>query len=280
MSDPTNNTRHYARALTIATSDSGGGAGIQADLKAFSAMGCFGMSALAALTAQNTTDVTGIHALPPDFVSLQIDTVIEDLGVDAVKIGMLFKSEIIEVVADRLNYHQVEHIVLDPVMVAKSGAKLIEDDAITSLRTSLFPLSTTITPNLPEAETLLNTEINNRSQMERAARELLKLGPDSVLLKGGHFSEENSVDVLVLSDPGEKKSDIYWYSSERIRTKNTHGTGCTLSSAIAAGLAKGYPLPHAVREAKEYITGAIRAGSRYRIGEGHGPLHHFYEWWE
>lgn len=272
-------TKSYARALTIATSDSGGGAGIQADLKAFSAMGCYGMSALAALTAQNTTAVTGIHALPTEFVAKQIDTVIEDLGVDAVKIGMLFNSEIIDTVADRLQDHGIENIVVDPVMVAKSGAKLIEDNAIYTLKKHLFPLSKNITPNLPEAETLLNTKIEDRSHMESAARKLLEYGPESVLLKGGHFSEENSVDCLVLSEP-EEGNDIYWYVSERIHTKNTHGTGCTLSSAIAAGLAKGLPLSQSVREAKDYITGAIKAGSEYKIGEGHGPLHHFYQWWE
>ncbi len=275
-----NRSKSYARALTIATSDSGGGAGIQADLKAFSAMGCYGMSVLAALTAQNTTNVTGIHALPPDFVALQFDTVIEDLGVDAVKIGMLFNSEIIKIVANRLQAHTIRNIVLDPVMVAKSGAKLIEDDAIKSLKEHLFPLSTTITPNLPEAETLLDTEIKDRSEMETAARKLLELGPQSVLLKGGHFSEENSIDCLVLEEPDEEGNGLYWYAADRIHTKNTHGTGCTLSSAIAAGLAKGYPLPQAVREAKDYITKAIKAGSEYSIGEGHGPLHHFHEWWQ
>lgn len=273
-------TKTYARALTIATSDSGGGAGIQADLKAFSAMGCYGMSVLAALTAQNTTDVTGIHALPPDFVALQIDTVVDDLGVDAVKIGMLFNTEIIEVVADRLAEHSINNIVLDPVMVAKSGAKLIKDEAIKTLKTNLFPISKNITPNLPEAEALLDIEIEDRSQMESAARKLLELGPGSVLLKGGHFSDEKSIDCLVLSESDENGNDIYWFEAERIHTPNTHGTGCTLSSAIAAGLAKGNPLPRAVREAKDYISGAIEAGSEYTIGEGHGPLHHFYQWWK
>ncbi len=243
-------------------------------------MGCYGMSVLAALTAQNTTSVTGIHALPTDFVAKQIDTVIEDLGVDAVKIGMLFNSEIMETVANRLEAHGVGNVVLDPVMVAKSGAKLIEDDAIDALKEYLFPLSTNITPNLPEAETLLDIKINDRSQMESAARKLLELGPRSVLLKGGHFSDANSIDCLVLSEPDQEGNDIYWYQSERVHTKNTHGTGCTLSSAIAAGLAKGFPLPQAVRKAKDYITGAIKAGSVYEIGEGHGPLHHFYQWWE
>lgn len=274
------NSQSYHRALTIATSDSGGGAGIQADLKTFSAMGCYGMSALAALTAQNTLEVRGIHALPPDYVALQIDTVIEDLGVDAVKIGMLFNSNIIEAVAGRLEAYGIDRVVLDPVMVAQSGAKLIEDDAIESLRQFLFPLSTTITPNLPEAETLLGVPIEDRSQMEEAARSLLQYGSESVLLKGGHFEEEQSLDCLVLQEPDEAGREVYWYEAGRIPTRNTHGTGCTLSSAIAAGLAKGESLPGAVGHAKDYITGAIRAGSRYRIGGGGGPLHHFYEFWD
>lgn len=270
----------YAKALTIATSDSGGGAGIQADLKTFSAMGCYGMSVLVALTAQNTAEVRGIHPLPPSFTALQIDTVVEDLGVDAVKIGMLFNTEIMKVVAGRIKAHDLNKIVLDPVMVAKSGAKLIEDEAVQALKDFLFPVSTVITPNLPEAETLLDRKIDARSEMEEAARDLLELGPDSVLLKGGHFSEKQSVDCLVLSKPDERGKDLYWYQAERIETDNTHGTGCTLSSAIAAGLAKGKPLPEAISNAKTYITGAILAGSKYRIGEGHGPLHHFYRYWK
>ncbi|SHG28425.1 hydroxymethylpyrimidine/phosphomethylpyrimidine kinase [Fodinibius roseus] len=274
------NSQSYHRVLTIATSDSGGGAGIQADLKTFSAMGCYGMSALAALTAQNTLEVRGIHSLPPDYVALQIDTVIEDLGVDAVKIGMLFNRGIIKAVAGRLEAHGIGRVVLDPVMVAQSGAKLIEDDAIEALKQFLFPLSTTITPNLPEAETLLGMPVEDRSQMEEAARSLLKYGSDTVLLKGGHFEEEQSLDCLALQEPDEAGQEVYWYEAGRIPTRNTHGTGCTLSSAIAAGLAKGEPLPEAVGHAKEYITGAIRAGSRYRIGGGGGPLHHFYEFWE
>jgi len=278
MSSPAGN-QLYHRVLTIATSDSGGGAGIQADLKAFSAMGCFGMSALAALTAQNTLEVRGIHALPPACVALQIDSVVEDLGVDAVKIGMLFNRGIIEAVADRLKAHDISQVVLDPVMVAQTGAKLIEDDAVEALKQFLFPLSPTITPNLPEAETLLGANIRDRSQMEEAARSLLQFGPESVLLKGGHFKGEQSLDCLVLQEPDEKGKDIYWYKASRIATSNTHGTGCTLSSAIASGLAKGEMLPEAVKNAKDYITGAIAAGSRYRIGGGDGPLHHFYEFW-
>lgn len=270
----------YHRALTIATSDSGGGAGTQADLKTFAALGCYGMSVLAALTAQNTVEVRGIHALPPEFVALQIDTVAEDLGIDAVKIGMLFTADIMKVVAGRLKAHHIGNIVLDPVMVAKSGAKLMEDDAIEALKKHLFPLCITVTPNRPEAETLLGRKIRDKSEVEDAAREILELGPRSVLLKGGHFSDEKSADCLVLSEPDEHNRDVYWFESERINTKNTHGTGCTLSSAIAAELAKGASLPTAVFRAKEYISGAIKAAANYRIGKGHGPLHHFYEVWE
>jgi len=274
------NRKQYARALTIATSDSGGGAGIQADLKTFSALGCYGMSVLAALTAQNTHEVARIEAMSPDFVALQMDTVLDDLGTDAIKIGMLFNSEIMRAVADRLQAHKAQNVVLDPVMVAKSGAKLMEDEAVDTIKEVLFPLSTVITPNLPEAEVLLESKISDRSEMEESARKLLELGSDSVLLKGGHFSDQLSMDCLVLGSPDNNGDDLFWYKSERIHTKNTHGTGCTLSSAISAGLAKGLVLSKAVREAKNYISRAIKAGSTYAIGKGHGPLHHFHEFWK
>lgn len=271
--------RKYARTLTIATSDSGGGAGIQADLKTFAAMGCYGMSVLVALTAQNTSEVRGIEALPPEFAALQINTVVEDLGVDAVKIGMLFNSGIMSAVADRLRAHDIHTIVLDPVMVAQSGAKLIEDDAIQTLKTELFPLSMVITPNLPEAEVLLDRKIDDHAAMESAGLELLKQGPAAVLLKGGHFDTGTSTDCLVLEQAHDGKT-VYWYETERIETDNTHGTGCALSSAIAAGLARGHTLPDAVDMAKTFITGAIRAGARYRLGKGNGPPHHFFHFWD
>lgn len=273
-------SKSYARALTIASSDSGGGAGIQADLKTFSALGCYGMSVIVALTAQNTHEVRDIHAAPPEFVASQIDAVVEDIGIDAVKIGMLFNSEIIEAVAERLSAHNIRKIVLDPVMVAKSGAKLIEDRAIETLVKELFEQCLMITPNLPEAETLLGRDISDRSEMESAARQLLELGPRSVLLKGGHFSESKSVDCLVLAEPDDTGQDIYWFVADRVDTKNTHGTGCTLSSAIGAGLAKGRNLSNAVGEAKQYISDTLQAGSRYKIGKGHGPPHHFYQFWD
>lgn len=271
--------KRYARTLTIASSDSGGGAGIQADLKTFSALGCYGMSVIVALTAQNTSEVRGIHAVPAEFAAEQVDAVVEDIGVDAVKIGMLFNSAIMKAIADRLKKHKIHPVVLDPVMVAKSGDRLMEQGAIRTLREQLFPLSTLITPNIPEAEALLEHEIETRNDMETAARNLLEFGSNAVLLKGGHFSERESVDCLVSKEPIDGKS-VHWYESDRVDTKNTHGTGCTLSSAIASGLAKGQSLPRAVGLAKEYITGAISAGSRYTIGRGHGPLHHFYQFWQ
>lgn len=269
--------RNYHRVLTIATSDSGGGAGVQADLKTISAMGCYGMSAFAALTAQNTKEVRTIHNVPPGFLADQIDVVVEDIGVDAVKIGMLFNAELIETAAERIRTHNLDNVVLDPVMVSQSGAQLIKDDAIEVLSNELFPLSSIITPNRPEAEKLLGRPIEDSKAMERAARDLLDLGPRAVLLKGGHFSEAESADCLVMALP--EGVDIHWYRSPRIDTENTHGTGCTLSSAIASGLAKGYSLPQSVEQAKEYITGAIRAGKNYHIGQGGGPLHHFYQTW-
>lgn len=274
------NDQSYDRVLTIATSDSGGGAGVQADLKTISALGCYGMSAFAALTAQNTREVRSIHEVPPEFLKDQIDVVVEDIGVDAVKIGMLFNGKLMEAVAESINQHNLQNIVLDPVMVSQSGAKLIKDEAVETLRKQLFPLSDVITPNLPEAERLLGYSVESQQQVEEAARDLLEMGPKAVLLKGGHFHEDQSTDCLVLDKPDEKSGkEVFWFEAERIQTDNTHGTGCTLSSAIASGLAKGDTLPEAVDKAKVYITGAIEAGSRYSIGSGGGPLHHFHNFW-
>lgn len=269
--------KHYHRVLTIAGSDSGGGAGIQADLKTFAALGCYGMSAIAALTAQNTVAVTGIHAVPPEFIAQQIDAVMEDIGVDAVKIGMLHSSAAIQVVAERLSYYRVSNIVLDPVMVAKSGDKLLQDEAVAALKTGLMPMVTVVTPNLPEAEALLGSKpIKNLEQMQAASRELAAWGPEAVLLKGGHLKDENSPDVLYI-----KASDrLSIFETKRIETNNTHGTGCVLSSAIAAYLARGYELQEAIGQAKTYLTQALQAGAPYQLGHGHGPLHHFYNFWE
>lgn len=267
-----NLTKNYHRVLTIAGSDSGGGAGIQADLKTFAANGCYGMSVITALTAQNTLGVTGIHAVPVDFVTAQMDAVLGDIGADAVKIGMLFSPQLIRAVAQGLVRHQVRTIVLDPVMVAQSGDKLLQDEAIDALKSELVPLATLITPNLPEAEVLLGRDIATPEAAQNAARDLAALGPANILVKGGHLESGDSDDCLYLGDTGR----MVRLHGERIATRNNHGTGCTLSSAIAAHLAKGEDMETAVRHAKAYISGAIRAGALYRLGQGHGPVHHFF----
>lgn len=272
--------RNYFRVLTIAGSDSGGGAGIQADLKTFAALGCYGLSVPVALTAQNTRTVAGIVDVDPDFVSLQIDTVMEDIGVDAVKIGMLGNVKVIETVAARLRAYEAPNVVLDPVMVAKSGDKLLEDDAVETLARRLFPLADVITPNLYEAEALLGHAIAAPAQMEAAGRRLLDLGPGAVVVKGGHSqSTSESSDCLVMrAQSGEAVTE--WFRSRRIETRNTHGTGCTFSSAIAAYLARGSTVRDAVSKAKAYISRAVETGAKYRLGHGHGPVHHFHPWWD
>lgn len=262
----------YHRVLTIAGSDSGGGAGIQADLKTFAANGCYGMSVITALTAQNTTGVTGIHAVPVAFVAAQIEAVLSDIGADAVKIGMLFSPQLIRTVADSLKKFTPPAVVLDPVMVAQSGDKLLQDEAIDALKHELIPLAHLITPNLPEASVLLGRAITTTPAIEQAAIDLATLGCGNVLIKGGHLETGDSDDCLYLG--GERRAVIL--PGERIATRNNHGTGCTLSSAIAASLAKGATMEQAVRQAKTYITNAIRAGAEYTIGHGHGPVHHFY----
>ena len=268
-------TRTYQTVLTIAGSDSGGGAGIQADLKTVSALGCYGMSVITALTAQNTVGVTGIHAVPADFVAAQIDAVFEDMGADAVKIGMLFSAEIIRTVAERLNHHGARRIVVDPVMVSQSGHRLVADDAVAALITHLLPLAKILTPNLPEAAVLLDRELDADESLAGAVRDLSALGPRSVLLKGGHGTGPTSNDVFYQAD-GDQLREL---TAERVDTPNTHGTGCTLSAALAAGLARGLRLETAVAEAKAYMDRAIRAGADYRLGRGHGPVHHFHAVW-
>jgi hydroxymethylpyrimidine/phosphomethylpyrimidine kinase len=265
----------YYRALTIAGSDSGGGAGIQADLKTFSALGCFGMSVITALTAQNTREVTGIFPVPPDFIGRQIDAVLSDIGTDAVKIGMLHSPEVILTVARHLKKWHVCNLVLDPVMVAKSGDKLLQDDAVAALKQSLIPLADIITPNLPEASVLLGRTVSNRADMERAARDLADLGCPHVLVKGGHLSDDSSLDLLFSAATGQLQE----LPGNRVPTPNSHGTGCTLSSAVCAGLAKGMDMSNAVKHAKTYITGALAAGAAFSIGQGHGPVHHFHALW-
>jgi hydroxymethylpyrimidine/phosphomethylpyrimidine kinase len=263
-----------AIALTIAGSDSGGGAGIQADLKAFSALGVYGASVITALTAQNTRGVTGIHDVPPDFVTAQIDAVFSDIAVDAVKIGMLSRPETIRAVADGLRRWKPSHVVLDPVMVATSGDMLLVPEARDSLVSELFPLATLITPNMSEAAVLTGMPVAaSEDEMLQQADALQALGARNVLLKGGHGQGAEAVDVL-LHQGGRAR-----FTARRHATLNTHGTGCTLSSAIAAGLALGLGLEGAVRAAKDYLTGAIVAADDLRIGGGHGPVHHFHALW-
>ncbi|MDW8465499.1 MAG: bifunctional hydroxymethylpyrimidine kinase/phosphomethylpyrimidine kinase [Chloroherpetonaceae bacterium] len=264
----------YIRLLTVAGSDSGGGAGIQADLKTFSALGCYGMSAITALTAQNTVGVEAIYGVPAEFVAKQINAVVQDIGVNAVKIGMLATADIIKAVADRLAAHQLRPVVLDPVMTAKSGDRLLEESAVEALRTCLLPLATVVTPNLPETSLLLGRTVRTRSEMEQAARDLQALGAKNVLVKGGHLSEPVSADCLLTEE-----GSLHWLEAKRIHTANTHGTGCTLSSAIAAYLAKGVGIVEAVKLAKNYLTGAIERGATYALGKGHAPVHHFYQLW-
>ena len=267
-----NESKHYYRALTIAGSDSGGGAGIQADLKTFAANGCYGMSVITALTAQNTRGVTAIHAVPVDFVAAQMEAVLSDIGADAVKIGMLFSPGLIRTVAEGLRRFEVKKVVLDPVMVAQSGDKLLKDEAVTALKEELIPLADLITPNLPEAMVLLGREISDQEAVATAARELGRLGCGHVLIKGGHMEGADSTDGLYFVEQDRLVS----LTGKRIVTRNNHGTGCTLSSAIAAFLARGNTMETAVRLAKDYISGAILAGADYQIGHGHGPVHHFY----
>jgi hydroxymethylpyrimidine/phosphomethylpyrimidine kinase len=262
----------YHRVLTIAGSDSGGGAGIQADLKTIAANGCYGMSVITALTAQNTLGVTGIHAVPVEFVAAQMEAVLSDIGVDAVKIGMLFSPELIRTVAENLQKFDIRTVVLDPVMVAQSGDKLLQDEAIEALKQYLIPLAHLITPNLPETSVLLGRDILTAEAIEDAAVELAAMGCGNVLIKGGHLEGSDSDDCLYLGP--EQRMVIL--PGERIATRNNHGTGCTLSSAIASFIAHGETIENAVRRAKDYITGAIRAGAEYSIGHGHGPVHHFY----
>ncbi len=271
-----NPLRKYCKVLTIAGSDSGGGAGIQADLKTFSAIGCYGMSVITALTAQNTRGVTGIHAVPPAFAVQQIDAVFSDMGADAVKIGMLYSADLIAAVAEALKKHGARKIVLDPVMVAQSGDKLLQEDAIEALKAHLMPLADVVTPNMPEASILTGQSVKNWKEIEKAAQALAKHGSRSILIKGGHGAENKSTDLLFLV----RADRFIRLEAERIVTRNNHGTGCTLSSAIAGYMAKGHDIEAAVQKAKAFMNRAIAAGAQYQIGHGHGPVHHFFDWWE
>ncbi|OAN11452.1 hydroxymethylpyrimidine/phosphomethylpyrimidine kinase [Photobacterium jeanii] len=258
--------------LTIAGSDSGGGAGIQADIKAISATGGYACSVITALTAQNTLGVSGILSIPTDFVEQQLDAVFTDMDVKAVKIGMLSDSNIIKAVAAKLKQYQPKHLVIDPVMVATSGDLLLQQDAIETLKAELLPLANVITPNLPEAAALLDCAIpQSQQEMDNLIDELRALNTKNVLLKGGHLeSSDTSTDLLITAD------DVFRFSTQRIQTQNTHGTGCTLSAAIASFLAQGYPLVEAVTHAKGYISHAIYHADELEIGSGHGPVHHFF----
>lgn len=283
----------YPRILSIAGSDSGGGAGIQADLKTCSALGCYGMTAITAVTAQNTLGVRAIHAVPPKMLRQQIEAVIEDIGVDAIKIGMLHDPEVVHVVADILRACSFEHVVLDPVMVASSGDALIATETIAVLVSELFPLVSVVTPNLDEACLLLGRPIDEVSQLSLAAAELVAMGARAVLLKGGHLAErqlcsqvtdvlcypqltKQSPESIQTTLPLAKSQELMHreFSGERIQSVNTHGTGCTLSTALACYLALGLSLEEAVFEAKAYVALAIKAGQSVKTGQGHGPLNH------
>lgn len=259
----------YARVLAIAGSDSGGGAGIQADLKTFCALGCYGMTAITALTAQNTLGVRAIHSVPPAMLRDQIDAVIEDIGVDAVKIGMLHAADIVRTVAGSIDRHGLRRVVLDPVMMSTSGARLIDHDAQAMLVRELFCRATLVTPNLDEAALLVGRPLASEADMEAAARELLAMGAPAVLLKGGHLAGDTVSDLLLARD-----ARPHWMRAPRIATANTHGTGCTLSSAIAAHLALGTDLLQAVELAHAFVRDALAGGAAARTGAGSGPLNH------
>jgi len=260
-------------ALSVAGSDSSGGAGTEADLKTFSALGVYGACVVTALTAQNTKGVSAIHAVPADIVAAQIDAVFSDLDVGATKIGMLATASIVEAVTAGLTRHSTRNVVLDPILAASTGAELLRADALDALRL-LIPKARVFTPNLFEAAALLEVPMaQDEAEMQIQAEKLLTLGAQAVLIKGGHGGSAESVDLLVKSDGCTR------FAAPRVATKNTHGTGCTLASAIAAGLAKGLSLNQAVHEAKDYVTAAIAAADRLKVGAGHGPLHHFFKWW-
>ena len=270
MTEISQDTRSIAKAMTIAGSDSGGGAGIQADLKTFAALGVYGTSVLTAITAQNTVGVTAVHEIPTDVIIAQIEAVISDIGANAVKTGMLSSSGIVKVVALELERHRVDNLVVDPVMVAKSGDSLLKDEAVEALRTQLIPLASVVTPNIPEAEVLTGLTITSSGDTRQAAQQIVAMGAGSVVVKGGHL-DGPATDLFY------DGSSFQEFTAARIETANTHGTGCTFASAVAAGLAQGKNVIDAVAQAKEYVTDAIRAS--FPIGRGHGPLNHFYNLW-
>ena len=263
---------YYPKCLTIAGSDSGGGAGIQADLKTMSAIGVYGMSVITAITAQNTCGVKAIQPIDPDMVTAQLEAVLSDIGTDSVKIGMLHSVNIVKAVIEILDKYTPRYVVLDPVMISTSGHKLIEDDTINIIQKTLFSRSTIITPNIDEAMLLSSISISQEKDMYKAGKILLKKGCHAVLMKGGHLESKIMTDLLLTVD-GEE----YIFEAENIPTSNTHGTGCSLSSAIASYLALGYTLPDSVSRAKQFVTSAIKAGKEVSTGNGHGPLNHFFD---
>ena len=264
--------KKYNRVLTIAGSDSGGGAGIQADIKAISAMGCYAASAITAITVQNTLGVEAVHAVPHEILEGQIDAVLSDIGSDAIKIGMLHSAEVVNIVAEKIEQYGIRNVVLDPVMVSTSGHRLIEENAIEHIIKRLLPLARVITPNIPEAEILSGKTISSEEDFPEIAKLLSNNGQVSVLLKAGHLTGDDLVDYFYNAEDGSMTR----LPSKRVNTVNTHGTGCTLSSAFAASLAKGEELTTAARSAKAYIEQAIISGADYEIGSGHGPVNHFW----
>ena len=265
--------KKYNRVLTIAGSDSGGGAGIQADIKAISAMGCYAASAITAITVQNTLGVQAVHPVPLDILEGQIDAVLSDIGTDAIKIGMLHSAEVVNLVAKKIEQYGIRNVVLDPVMVSTSGHRLIEEDAVEVIKSRLMPLARVITPNLPEAEILAGTKIDGEDQFDGIARRLSVNGKVSVLLKAGHLEKDTLVDYFYNAEDGT----MTLLPSKRVCTCNTHGTGCTLSSAFASALARGEGLTAAAASAKAFIEQAIISGADYEIGGGHGPVNHFWK---
>jgi hydroxymethylpyrimidine/phosphomethylpyrimidine kinase len=268
--------KRYHCVLTIAGSDSSGGAGIQADLKTIAAIGCYGTSVVTALTAQNTQGVMAVHAPPVSFVREQLEAVLGDIGADAVKIGMLYSKNVIETVSEALKKYRAKNIVFDPVMAAQSGNALSRGKVVAAMKKHLLPLVTLLTPNLPEAALFLDREITTPEEMHQGARDLTDFGVGSVLLKGGHLkARKESTDVLFIG-PEDRFVTL---EGKRIDTRNDHGTGCTLSSAVACFLAEGDPLEEACRSAKAFLQAAIEAGAEFEIGRGHGPVHHFFKYW-
>ena len=270
----TGKMKTYNRVLTIAGSDSGGGAGIQADIKAISAMGCYAASAVTAVTVQNTIGVEAVHPIPCDILDGQIEAVMSDIGADAVKTGMLHSADVVEIVADKIRKYEIRDAVVDPVMVSTSGHRLIEESAVEVIKSQLLPLARVITPNVPEAEILIGKKITGECDFMDVAKDLGEIYGVSVLLKAGHLDGDTLTDYLYNAE--DKTFTLL--PSRRVDTRNTHGTGCTLSSALAAALAKGEDLTTAVKSAKSYIEKAIISGAEYQIGNGHGPVNHLFNW--